>query len=256
MSDLATNGGGVNGRGYLVVGAAGGIGTELCRALVASGAKVLLAGRDAGKLATLGAELGQPTMAMDASDFAQFDAAADKAITEFGRLDGIVNLAGSILLKAAHQTSAADLDTTLKLNLYSAFAAVRAAGRVMRSGGGSVVLMSSTAARVGLANHEAIAAAKGAVQGLMLAAAATYAGSIRVNCVAPGLVRTPMAKALLSSEMAEKASVAMHPAGRVGEAADVVPAIMWLLDGATTWVTGQIIGVDGGLSTVRPRVKM
>lgn len=244
---------------FLVIGAGGGIGSSLCAALVARGAKVLLAGRDAGKLERLGAELGQPTATLDATKFEEVDRAADAAVAQFGRLDGIVNLAGSIMLKGAHQTSQAELEQVIALNLISAFACVRAAGRVMRGNGpnaASVVLMSSTAARVGLPNHEAIAAAKAGVEGLMRAAAATYAGAIRFNAVAPGLTRTPMARPLLSSELAEKASIAMHPAGRVGEVADIVPAILWLLDPASTFVTGQVIGVDGGLATVRPRTKV
>jgi NAD(P)-dependent dehydrogenase (short-subunit alcohol dehydrogenase family) len=122
------------------------------------------------------------------------------------------------------------------------------------TGGGSIVLASTVAATIGLTNHEAIAAAKGAVNGLVLSAAATYAPrNIRVNAVAPGLVKTPLASRITSSEPALKASTAMHPLGRVGEPDDVAACVAWLLDPATTWVTGQIIGIDGGLGRVRAR---
>jgi NAD(P)-dependent dehydrogenase (short-subunit alcohol dehydrogenase family) len=115
-----------------------------------------------------------------------------------------------------------------------------------------VVLVSSAAARVGLANHEAIAAAKAGIMGLVLSAAATYARQkIRFNAVAPGLVRTPLAAGLVSSELAEKASIGMHPLGRLGEPGDVARAIVWLLDPAQSWVTAQVIGVDGGLADVK-----
>ena len=118
--------------------------------------------------------------------------------------------------------------------------------------GGSVVLASTVATRIGLANHEAIAAAKGGVNGLVLAAAASYAGrNIRVNAVAPGLVRTPLAAKLTGSEMALKASTALHPLGRIGEPADVASVIALLLDPASSWITGQVIGIDGGLGSVR-----
>jgi NAD(P)-dependent dehydrogenase (short-subunit alcohol dehydrogenase family) len=158
------------------------------------------------------------------------------------------------LLKPAHLTSTADWNATLAANLSSAFGCVRAAGRLLKANGGSVVLVSSAAARVGLANHEAIAAAKAGVIGLMLSAAATYARQrIRFNAVAPGLVRTPLTKGLVSSELAEKASVAMHPLGRLGEPEDVARAIAWLLDPAQGWITAQVIGVDGGLADVRGR---
>jgi NAD(P)-dependent dehydrogenase (short-subunit alcohol dehydrogenase family) len=124
----------------------------------------------------------------------------------------------------------------------------------MRNGGGSVVLVSSSAAHVGLANHEAIAAAKGGVEALVRAAAATYAPrGIRVNAVAPGLVRTPLSARITENPAGEKASVAMHALGRLGEPADVAAAIQWLLGPDSGWVTGQVQRVDGGLATVRPR---
>ena len=117
-----------------------------------------------------------------------------------------------------------------------------------------MVLVSSAAARVGIANHEAIAAAKAGVIGLVLSAAATYARQrIRFNAVAPGLVRTPLTAGLVASEPAEKASLAMHPLGRLGEPDDVARAIAFLLDPAQAWITGQVLGIDGGLADLKPR---
>jgi NAD(P)-dependent dehydrogenase (short-subunit alcohol dehydrogenase family) len=142
----------------------------------------------------------------------------------------------------------------LAANLGSAFAAVRAAGLVMAEQGGSIVLVSSAAARIGLANHEAVAAAKAGIEGLALAAAATYAPKgIRVNCVAPGLTRTPLTARLWQNEAVAKASAGMHALGRIGTPEEVASAIDWLLDAEQAWVTGQVIGVDGGLSRVRSR---
>lgn len=112
--------------------------------------------------------------------------------------------------------------------------------------------MSSCAARLGLMHHEAIAAAKAGVIGLTQSAAASLAASgVRVNCVAPGLVDTPMAERLTSSDRAREASEKMHPLGRLGTPADIAPAIEWLLTDASSWVTGQTIGVDGGLAAVK-----
>ena len=168
-------------------------------------------------------------------------------------LDGLANCVGSILLKPAHLTSEEEWDAVVSTNLKSAYAAVRAAARAMTAGG-SVVLVSSAAGRLGLANHEAIAAAKAGVIGLALSAAATYAPKgIRVNAVAPGLVRTPMTARITGNEAALKASTAMHALGRIGEPEDVASAIAWLLDPVQSWVTGQVIGVDGGLATLRSR---
>ena len=238
----------------LVIGAAGGIGSALVRRLVASGAQVFLAGRDAARLGALSAELGLPGATLDAADPDAVDALADRAAAELGGLDGLANCVGSLILKPAHLTSTADWQATLATNLSSAFGCVRAAGRLMKSGGGSVVLVSSAAARVGLANHEAIAAAKAGIIGLTLSAAATYARQgIRFNAVAPGLVRTPLTKGLVASELAEKASIGMHPLGRLGEPEEVAGAIQWLLDPAQSWITGHVLGVDGGLANVKGR---
>jgi NAD(P)-dependent dehydrogenase (short-subunit alcohol dehydrogenase family) len=241
-------------RRALVIGAAGGIGSALVRRLVASGGKVFLAGRDATRLESLATELGMPWGTVEATDPDAIDALADRAASELGGLDGLANCVGSILLKPAHLTSSADWQATIATNLTSAFGCVRAAGRLMKGEGGSVVLVSSAAARVGLANHEAIAAAKAGIIGLVLSAAATYAKQkVRFNAVAPGLVRTPLSKGLLSSELAEKASVGMHPLGRLGEPDEVAAAIQWFLDPAQGWITGQVLGIDGGLADVRGR---
>ncbi len=164
-----------------------------------------------------------------------------------------MNGAGSILLKPAHLTTPEEFSDVLRQNLVTAFNVVRSATRVMNAGG-SIVLFSSAAARIGLANHEAIAAAKAGVIGLTLSSAATYAArNIRVNCIAPGLTRTKMAERITQQPAAEKASIGMHALGRLGTPEDVASAVLWLLDERSTWVTGQVIGVDGGLGTIRSR---
>jgi len=238
----------------LVIGGGGGIGAAVARMVVAGGGQVFLAGRDEAKLAAVGGELRMPYGSVEAADPDAIDACADAAAAALGGLDGIVNCAGSLLLKPAHLTTTSEWQATLAANLSSAFGCVRAAGRLLKATGGSVVLVSSAAARVGLANHEAIAAAKAGVIGLVLSAAATYAKQkIRFNAVAPGLVRTPLTKGLVASELAEKASVGMHPLGRLGEPEDVARAIHFLLDPAQGWITGQVLGVDGGLADLRGR---
>ena len=185
----------------VIIGAAGGIGSALARSLRGRGARLLLIGRDAGRLAALGAELDSPAKALDAARVMDLEQALDSPIT-----------------------------------------------------GGSIVLCTTAAARTGMANHEAIAAATGGVMGLALSAAATYAPrNIRVNCVAPGLVDTPLAARITSNEGALKASTAMHALGRIGRPEEVASGIAWLLDPANSWVTGQVLGIDGGLGTLRPR---
>ena len=238
----------------LILGGGGGIGSAVARLVVARGGRVFLAGRDTTRLQAVASELGMPWGTVEATDPDAIDAVADAAAADLGGLTGITNCVGSILLKPAHLTSTSDWAATLATNLTSAFGCVRAAGRLMKADGGSVVLVSSAAARIGLPNHEAIAAAKAGIIGLVLSAAATYARQkIRFNAVAPGLTRTPLAAGLVASELAEKASVAMHPLGRLGEPEDVARAIAWLLDPQQSWVTAQVIGIDGGLADVKGR---
>lgn len=241
---------------YLVVGGSGGIGREVTRQLAATGARVIVTGRDAGRLAAIGAETAATTLALEARDSTAVDAVVQQVHASHGRLDGVVNCAGSILLKPAHLLTDTDFGDTLALNLTTAFNVLRAATRVLmrQPGGGSIVLCSSVAARRGLLNHEAIAAAKAGVEGLALAAAASYARyQVRVNCVAPGLTRTGLTRTMTQNEAFAKASAALHPLGRIGEPAEVASAICWLLDGTQAWVTGQVIGVDGGLGSVQAK---
>jgi 3-oxoacyl-[acyl-carrier protein] reductase len=237
----------------VVLGATGGIGSALARRLVARGNQVLVAGRNPGKLEALAAEIGAVPLVLDARKVAEVQAGLDRAVERFGRVDGVANCVGSLLLKPAHLTSQDEFDATVATNLGSAFATVHAAGRVMR-GGGSIVLVSSAAARLGLPNHEAIAAAKAGIIGLALSAAATYASrGLRVNCVAPGLVETPLTAGITGNAQAARASIGMHALGRLGSPDDVASAIEWFLAPEQSWVTGQVLGVDGGLGSVRAR---
>jgi len=242
-------------RTTVIFGATGGIGSQLVRQLSAKGETVVLAARGRERLETFSAELGGVAFeTVDATNFSAVDDFVKRTKAEHGRLDGIVNCVGSILLKAAHQTSEEEWRNTLAANLDSAFATVRAGAKAMRADGGSIVLMASAAARVGLPNHEAIAAAKAGVIGLGRSAAATYASKgIRVNIVAPGLVDTPMAAGITGNPLMLKASAAMHPLGRIGRPEEVADVIAWLVSGESAWVTGQVIGVDGGLSSVRTK---
>lgn len=237
----------------IVIGATGGVGQALCHTLKARGAQLFVGGRNSEKVAQLSQALDCGGMPVDASKLSEVESFFKEAAKNLGEVTGVACLAGSLLLKPAHSTSEEEWRSTLENNLFSSFFVTRTAASLMRrQGGGSIVLMSSVAARLGLANHEAIAAAKAGVEGLAVSAAATYAPyKIRVNAVAPGLTKTPLTEKITSHEGSAKASLSMHPLNRFGEPQDIASAISWFLSPEQSWVTGQVLGVDGGLSHVR-----
>jgi NAD(P)-dependent dehydrogenase (short-subunit alcohol dehydrogenase family) len=243
----------------LIAGVTGGLGSDLARRLTAAGWRVAGFARSAEKLAALRAELpGLVTFEADATQAAQVEAAVAGTVAQCGRIDAYVHAVGSMLLKSAHLTKLEEWHRTLDVNLNSAFYGLRAAvGPMQTQNGGSIVLVSSVAAQTGLSSHEAIAAAKGGIDGLVRAAAASYAArQIRVNAVAPGLVDTPLAAPLLGSEQARAMSEKLHPLGKIGRPANVTSLIAWLLSADADWVTGQVWSVDGGMAHVRPRPKV
>ena len=238
--------------GFVVIGASGDIGSAVAKKLVASGYPVLLASRPSDRLNALSSELDAPKFELDATNISEVATCFAEALERFGQISGAVNCVGSVLLKPAHLTSEEDWQETIATNLTSAFATVRAAGRAMSKTGGSVVLMSSAAARIGLPSHEAIAAAKAGIIGLAQSAAASYAPrGIRYNVVAPGLVKTKLTKKIWESERAAATSRSMHALGRMGEPEEVASMICWLLDPANSWITGEVFSIDGGLGNVR-----
>jgi NAD(P)-dependent dehydrogenase (short-subunit alcohol dehydrogenase family) len=238
---------------HLLIGGGGGIGTATVQRLKDRDDTVVIAHREESKARERAEALGVEHAACDAASFDQVQDLLASVIEKHGRLDGVANLAGSIIIKPINAVTEDDWRETVDLNLTSAFATVRAASRPMKkAGSGSIVLMSSCAARIGLLHHEAIAAAKAGVIGLTQSAAAGLAGSgVRVNCVAPGLTDTPMAGRLTSNDKSREASEKLHPLGRLGQPEDIARAIEWLLTEDSSWVTGQTIGVDGGLPVVK-----
>lgn len=237
----------------LILGATGAQGSLLAERLAAAGHRLVLAGRDPKRLEALGDSLQAEVVAVEGTDMDSIGAAFDHAVSTFGKIDAVANCIGSILLKPAHRTTNDEWNQVIATNLTSAFATVKAAGRTMPRGG-NVVLFSTAASRVGLPNHDAIAAAKAGIIGLVQSAAASYASrGLRFNAIAPGLVRARMSQGIFDSDSARKTSEAMHPLGRLGEPSDTIAVVQWLMDPGTVWVTGQVFGVDGGLSTVRPR---
>ncbi len=169
------------------------------------------------------------------------------------KIHGVVYCPGTIQLKPFHRFNLADFRNDLEINYLGAIKVLQALQRPLKkSGAASVVLLSTVAVQTGLGFHASIAGAKGAVEGLGRSLASEWAAAgIRVNIVAPSLTDTPLAEALLSSPEKKEAAGKRHPLGRFGTVEDMAEAILFLLSEKSSWMTGQVIKVDGGMSAVR-----
>lgn len=240
---------------YLIISASSDIGFLTAQNLVSAGKNIFITAQNSEKLDQLKTQLNCEGAVLNAADFTATQNVFEHATATLGTLDGVVNFAGSVILKPAHLTSFEEYQKTIEANLTTAFSTVRSAAKSLKNGG-SVVLIASAAAMQGISNHEAIAAAKGGVIALAKSAAATYANqNIRFNVVSPGLIETKLTQKITTNENALKASNAMHALGRIGKASDVAAMVEFLLSNKANFITGQVIGVDGGLSNLQPKIK-
>ncbi|CAN1553352.1 FabG Dehydrogenases with different specificities (related to short-chain alcohol dehydrogenases) [Rhabdaerophilaceae bacterium] len=240
-------------RNALIYGGAGAIGAATATRLAATGFSLHLVGRDADKLAAVAGPLGAGATVGDVTDPALFA----RAIAEsgFSSLDALVYAVGTITLKPLPRLAIGDLLQDFQVNAVGAAMAVQAALPAMKAAeaGASVVLFSSVAVAQGFTAHTSISMAKGAVEGLTRALGAELAPKIRVNCIAPSLTRTPLAKALTSNEPMAKAIGDMHALQRLGEAVDVAALAAFLAGPESGWISGQVMAVDGGRSRLRTK---
>ncbi len=248
------------GQAFLITGASGGMGGALARRLVARGDSVVLLSRNSAAIDALADSLGPAAIALD-GDAGREDylgRAVSLGLETHGRIDGLAHCVGSIHLKPLHTTTPDEFTRAIHVNVTTAFLACRAILPELRKArSGSIVLISTVAAQQGLNHHEVIAAAKGALEAMVRSAAITHARwNVRFNCVAPGMTETPLTVPLLQSEPNRKFSEAIHPLGRLGRPEDIAAAIAFLLGEDSSWITGQVLGVDGGLGAgvAPPRV--
>ena len=241
----------------LITGAAGGLGLSMANKLEAAGWRLIVTSRDAQRLTDV---YGNKHLQIVA-DCSTVEGA--KHIFEITKQHDLVPTAfahcvGNIRLGALHRMSEVDFIDCMQANLFSAFhtlAAFIVALKEAKSTG-AAVLVSSAAARIGTPNHEAIAAAKCGVEGLIRGAAATYAANgIRINAVAPGIMDTPAAEKLLSSELTREVAARQYPLASIGSSDELADLMLWLLSEQAARVTGQVWSLDAGFSTIRPYVK-
>lgn len=239
----------------VVTGATGAIGGATAARLAQAGSRVALVARDDRRVNQLADELGEGATAFvaDARDSAALDTAFAHIAERLGPPEALVHAVGSTLLRPAHTIKDEEFEEVISTNLTSAFYALRAFVRTAsREGTSAALFFSSAATGIGLVNHEAISAAKGGIDGLVRAAAATYAGrGLRVNAIAPGLVHSNLTRRLVENPATLAASEWMHPLGRIGAADDVAGLAAFLVGPEASWITGQIVAVDGGLSGIK-----
>jgi NAD(P)-dependent dehydrogenase (short-subunit alcohol dehydrogenase family) len=236
----------------LIYGATGGIGSCVARQLAGSGKRLHLVARDSQRLQSLAEELDASWTAVDVLEDGAFEEVARQAPDI---LDGLVYAVGSIKLKPVARMTADDLLHDYRLNAMAAALAVQAALPALRASteGASVVLFSSVAATHGFPSHSSIAMAKAAVEGLTRSLAAELAPATRVNAIAPSLTETPLSAGMIGNPKIRDAIAAMHPLARLGRADDIAHLAAFLLSPQASWITGQVLGVDGGRSTIASR---
>lgn len=241
----------------LLTGASGGLGQALAAELQREGWTVALVGRSIERLyATHGSE--SLCIEADVSTPEGAREAVGQCQQRAGVPIALAHCAGTTLLSPLHRTRPELYRTCLTANLDSAFFMLGAFVEALREARepGAAVLVSSVVARIGVANHEAIAAAKAGVEGLTRSAAATYASArIRVNAVAPGIMDTPAVARIIGNDASRAGAARQYPLPGIGDPADLARLMAWLLSDKAGWVTGQVWAMDGGFSSIRPLVK-
>ncbi|MDA9600871.1 SDR family oxidoreductase [bacterium] len=229
---------------YLIFGATGSVGSSLAEQLKNSGNDVHLVGRNEIEVKAIAEKLG---FTYTVADFLE-DGFIEKVKSDINEIKGVAYCVGSIDLKPLRMVTEADMNECMKLNLYSAIEAIKGFQESLKKNKGSIVLFSTVAAQRGFTNHTIIASAKAAVEGLTVTLAAEFAPNIRVNCIAPSLSKSKIAEPMLKNPAIAEGIAKAHPLKRLGEGKDSAALAKFLITEESSWITGQIIAVDGGRS--------
>ncbi len=229
---------------YIVFGATGSIGSSLAEQLISSGNSVHLVARNEGELKNISNKLDCTSTVADVLE----DGFIDKVKSDVPEAMGVAYCVGSIDLKPLRMVTEQDFNKCMKLNLYSAVEVIKGYQESLKKNKGSVVLFSTVAAQRGFTNHAIIASTKAAVEGLTVSLAAEFAPNIRVNCIAPSLTHSKIAEPMLKNKALADGIAKAHPLKRLGEGKDSASLAKFLITKDSSWVTGQIIAVDGGRS--------
>ena len=229
---------------YLIFGATGSVGSNLATQLKDSGHNIHLVARNENHLREISEKLNCDFTIADVLE----DGFMEKIKADISEIKGIAYCIGSIDLKPLRMTTEQDFNKCMKLNLYSAIEAIKAYQENLKKNKGSIVLFSTVAAQRGFTNHAIIASTKAAVEGLTVTLAAEFAPSVRVNCVAPSLTKSKIAQPMLKNIAIAEGIAKAHPLKRLGEGKDSAALAKFLITEESSWITGQIIAVDGGRS--------
>ena len=229
---------------YLIIGATGSIGSSLAEQLYASGKEIHLVSRNEEETKSLSEKLNCSYTITDVLE----ERFVDKIKSDIEEVNGIAYCVGSIDLKPFRMVTENDFNKCMKLNLYSAVELIKGYQESLKRSKGSIVLFSTVAAQRGFTNHAIIASTKAAVEGLTVSLAAEFAPNIRVNCIAPSLTNSKIAEPMLKNKVLADGIAKAHPLKRIGEGKDSASLAKFLITEDSSWVTGQIIAVDGGRS--------
>ena len=229
---------------YIIFGATGSIGSSLSEKLANDKAEIHLVARNEDEVKPIAEKLG---CTFTVADVLQ-DGFMEKVKSDVPEAKGIAYCIGSIDLKPVRMTKEEDFNKCMKLNLYSAVEAIKGLQDSLRKNKGSIVLFSTAAVHRGFTNHSIIASAKAAVEGLAISLAAEFAPNIRVNCIAPSLTKSKIAQPMLKNSAIADGIAKAHPLKRIGEGQDSASLAKFLISEDSSWITGQVIAVDGGRS--------